>query len=554
MTAPVGPARSSELHPRNSRPIAGFQAVVARLRRLLLAVPAIAVIAALLAPLAHASSTQLSIFEDDTALHDNLAGTLATIRDLGVDVVRVDVNWAAIAPDATSRRPPAGFDAINPADYPAGGWSFYDALDRLARQDGLTVLFTLTKPVPRWAEPASLPAGLPYSIWRPNATDFAAFVRAVGTRYDGRYVPAGQSSPLPAVHMWSIWNEPNYGQGLAPESADRGSVVVGARLYRALLDGAWSGLMASGHRGDTILFGEIAPHGSVNGGNYGLVAPLVFLRALYCVSASGRQLRGSIAAGDGCPSNPAASRRFRAQNPALFDASGIAAHLYAQGVPPNRSFNDRCARGDSPSQYADLGSVGRLERLLDSMNAVYGSHRRLAVYNTEYGYQTDPPQPRSCAENSLPVSPTTAAYYLNWAEYISYRNPRIASFDQYLLADNDLYFATGLQTAGGVAKPTFAAFRTPLYMPDTTSRRPVSLEVWGCVRPAHVDGVRQVQIQFQRDGRGAFGTLRTVRITNPRGYIDVRQRFATSGTVRLAWTDPATGTVYTSRSVGIRIR
>lgn len=525
-----------------------------RLRRLLITLPLIAAIAGFLAPLAHASSTQLSIFEDDTALHDNLSGTLATIRALGVNVVRVDVNWSSLAPDPNSTTRPSGFNGSDVADYPAANWSFYDDLDRIASQDGLTVMFTLTKFVPRWAEPASLPRGVPYPIWKPNAVEFGAFAKAVGTRYDGRYTPPGQSTPLPAVHMWSVWNEPNYGQGLAPESADRGSIVIAAGLYRALLGRAWNGLMQSGHRGNTILFGEIAPHGSVNGGNYGLVAPLVFLRALYCVNPSYHELRGAIARGDGCPVNAAGSRRFRAQNPALFQSGGIAAHLYAQGVPPDREFSDRCARGDDPSQYADLGSVNRLLTALARMNAVYGSHRRLPVYNSEYGYQTDPPQPRSCAEDSLPVSPATAAYYINWAEYISYRNPLVYSYDQYLLADTDKFFATGLEYSSGLAKPTFAAFRTPLYMPTTFARRPAALLVWGCVRPARVDGVHTVQIQFQAHGRGAFRTLRTVRIFNPRGYFEVRQRFTTSGTARLSWTDPAGGASYTSRLVRVTIR
>ena len=33
------------------------------------------------------------------------------------------------------------------------------------------------------------------------------------------------------------------------------------------------------------------------------------------------------------------------------------------------------------------------------------------------------------------VSPALAASYLNWAEYLTWRDPRIRSYDQYLLID-----------------------------------------------------------------------------------------------------------------------
>jgi hypothetical protein len=64
------------------------------------------------------------------------------------------------------------------------------------------------------------------------------------------------------------------------------------------------------------------------------------------------------------------------------------------------------------------------------------------------------------------------------------------------------------------------------------------------VRPAHFARLdtagkpQQVQIQFQRASRGAFTTLRTVTVTNVRGYIDLRVAFPASGSVRLAWAYP----------------
>ena len=39
--------------------------------------------------------------------------------------------------------------------------------------------------------------------------------------------------------------------------------------------------------------------------------------------------------------------------------------------------------------------------------------------------------------------------------------------------------------------------------------------------------------------RAAFKTIKTVKITNARGYFDTTVKFSASGTARLAWTYPA---------------
>ena len=53
-----------------------------------------------------ASTGQQAMFQDDTALLTNPAGTLSRLRLLGVDRVRVGVRWLAIAPNAGSHRRP----------------------------------------------------------------------------------------------------------------------------------------------------------------------------------------------------------------------------------------------------------------------------------------------------------------------------------------------------------------------------------------------------------------------------------------------------------------
>ena len=93
---------------------------------------------------------------------------------------------------------------------------------------------------------------------------------------------------------------------LSPQTVN--GVEVGPRLYRGLLDAAWSALQATGHGGDTILIGELASTGHANPGSTLGMEPLRFLRALYCVDSRFRELRGAAAAARGCPTNAAGSR------------------------------------------------------------------------------------------------------------------------------------------------------------------------------------------------------------------------------------------------------
>ena len=292
------------------------------------------------------------------------------------------------------------------------------------------------------------------------------------------------------MSFWAIWNEPNFGEDLGPQAIDGSTVSVAPGMYRGLASQMWNSLQATGHGHDTILIGETAPLGLTGSarpghpqglpGNFGQTKPLQFLRTLYCVDSNYRELRGRAARAVGCPATAAGSRSFRKQNPALFKASGFAAHPYPDNSPPTIE----------PSNDPDIASFPRipnLERALDRLQRIYGSGKRFPIYNTEYGYITHPPN------HDKFVSPATAAYYINWAEYLSWKQPRIASTMQYLLYDpifplHRRHRRRRLRERPGVlqrqGQAGYAAYRLPLYLPVTSSRRGRSLEVWGCVRPA----------------------------------------------------------------------
>jgi hypothetical protein len=509
---------------------------------------------------ASASSSQFAIIEDGNVFSDPV-NTLAQMRDLGAGVVRIPVFWSKIAPNTMSHTRPAGFNASDPSAY-GNSFATYDAVVKQAALDGISVLFTIPGGLggPLWADGKGAPRGY-YPEWEPSAKEFGLFVKAVGSRYSGHYVPPGDVSPLPRVNLWTIWNEPNFGQDLAPQAIKGSSVSVAPGMYRNLVNAAWSSLQATGHGRDTIVIGELAARG-VSGppnrhapegypGNFGQTKPLQFIRTMYCVDSSYRQFRGSTAVALGCPTTAAGSRNFRKQNPVLFQSSGFSIHPYPEWLPPTQD------RSNDPD-FVAFNGIPRMQGVLDRLNRIYGSGTRFSIYNDEYGYITNPP-------NHLHpfVSPSTAGYYLNWAEYLSWKNPRIKSYMQFLLFDPPAsgtnQFASGLYFLNGTPKADRDAYRLPLYLPSTSARHGRSLELWGCVREAHFAKVDTgsappAQVQFQPGSQGAFQTLQTVNVTDSHGYFDLHVTFPASGTVRLAWAspNPSEGTIY-SRSVSVSI-
>lgn len=480
--------------------------------------------------------------EADSQLRSDPFTTLETLASLGVGAVKVYVDWAALAPANSSRRQPPNFNAGDPDSYRPSVWAPFDAIVRDAHRVGITVDLGVSGPAPLWATERGAPPHTNPAVWKPSSYQYGLFVRAVATRYSGEYTPPGASTPLPRVGFWSLWNEPNYGVDLGPQAIDDWRIEESPALYRRMVDAAWTSLEATGHGRDKILFGELAPRGvqAADG-----MVPLRFLRALYCVDSSYRPLTGAAAAARQCPTNASGTASFVDHNPALFEAAGLSIHPYPQGLAPD-------VPTSTDPDYADLPVMRHVEAAIDRLQRAYGSQRQLPIYSTEFGYKTQPP-----FSGGVPLK--TAAYYLNWAEYISWRDPRIRSYDQYLLTDpppgGSSQFATGIETWDGKPKPAvYDAYRMPLYMPVTKASG-APLQVWGCVRPAprarHATGrPQEADIEFEASGANSFQTVATVKLHASNCYFDVAVRLRGPGNVQLSWTDPG-GTVDRSRTVSV---
>ena len=211
--------------------------------------------------------------------------------------------------------------------------------------------------------------------------------------------------------------------------------------------------------------------------------------------------------------------------------------------------------------YVGFSQLQHMITALDRIQRSYHSSKRFPLWNTEFGYITNPP---TAAEHYL--SPVTAAYYDNWAEYLSWKNPRIASSMQYLLYDPNPSvgtpecggFAAACSTRRRLPPPPAAVrscpgsqsrattpYRLPIYLPRTTAGANRPLKVWGCVRPADFALLdtfqpQTAQIQFQAGSVGPWLTVATVSFRHPTGscYFTKSIRLPKSGSVRLAWAYP----------------
>ena len=209
---------------------------------------------------ANASTRQMAIFQDDKqlitrgpAIRDE---KLDEIKALGVDVVKFYVTWTEIAPNGPVK--PAGYNGADLRSYDEARWEAYDGLVRAATARGLKVLVAPTTPAPGWATgPKDDAAG----VERPNPVEFGKWIQAVGQRYDGKHRDP-QGNPIPKVSFWSIGNEPNHPLWLQPLGSASSKRAVSPHIYRNLVRQAVLAFGRSGHKQDTILFGELLPIGS----------------------------------------------------------------------------------------------------------------------------------------------------------------------------------------------------------------------------------------------------------------------------------------------------
>lgn len=400
-------------------------------------------------------------------------------------VARIDVLWSAIA-QARPQQP------ANPND-PAYDFAGLDAGVRDASARGLDVVLTVYR-APDFALGPRLPEDHFLGVWRPDPAEFAAFGRALATRYSGSY--AG----LPRVRFFEAWNEPNLSGFLSPQYEQTRSVATDH--YRRMLN-AFGDAVHGVQAGNRIIAGATAPYGDDPGGSR--TRPLIFLRELLCL----KQKRGELRRDQMCKGR------------AKFD---ILSHH-----PINLSGGPRLsAINPDDASTPDFKQVKNTLRAAERLNTINGRH---PVWATEIWWETDPPQPNGVSLKRQ-ARWTAESLYLLWKQgakvvvnYVVRDHP----------PDNvEGTIDSGLVKANGIKKPSFAAFRFPFVV---DRKQDGGLRAWG---KAPIGG--RVEIQRQA-GQGwvtvssANASANTV-FTKALGGPGTHFRAKVGGETSMAWRAP----------------
>jgi hypothetical protein len=501
---------------------------------------------------AQASQNQLSFMMDDALLlyrsDATREATLDLMKGLGVDGVRVVINWSVIAEKSratpTARRRFRGDDSTTYT--PLAIWDRYDRLVQGAAARGMVVLFSVTGPGPPWSRGAG-GRGLPDS-YRPNVTEFYKFVKALGKRYSGTEAD-NHGRALPRVALWSLWNEPNQYQTLTPQSEfnrTAGRVIPTAPiLYRSLVLAALRGLRETGHGRDFIFLGETAPLGSDKKGPREQLRPKEFIREFFCLRPNGGRYTGRQARARGC-----SAWNGNKNLPVV----GWAHHPYTQRNHPTARSPHR-----NSLNMANIADLGPLMDLVARRTGILRPGMLVAL--TELGYQTMPPD----VKYGIPLAKQSE--FNNVADWLAYRNQRVILHTHFLLRDTEpltrfrknsaAYWSTwqsGLYFLDNRPKPSAFAYMMPLHV--TVRRRQgagARVNVWGQIRFLP-DGTKdKVYLQYRpQGGLEWYNAPPAVEVTNSKGFWEIDTFQPAPGAWRAVWAGADGRTFLVSREVPVR--
>ena len=218
--------------------------------------------------------------------------------------------------------------------------------------------------------------------------------------------------------------------------------------------------------------------------------------------------------------------------------SGWAHHPYTKKLPPT-------VRDTNPDSIT-LANITDLETLLDTVaNTTHLIPAGKPIFNTEFGYETKPPDPF----NGIPIA--TQSAWINVADEIAYRDPRVLSTTQFLYQDQPplrnhprgsraYWFAyqSGLRYPSGKAKPALLAYAFPF---NLTPLPPGpggagQYDAWGQLRfRPNFNTTDIVGLQWRPQGGTTWTTEATVPVVNDVGYFDTPLNAAGRGTWRAVW-------------------
>jgi polysaccharide biosynthesis protein PslG len=374
-------------------------------------------------PAAAVASARMPVgFQDDPSFRwrDDRATNLDNAAVTGATIIRTTAYWSRIAPT----RPANATDPFDPAYH-------FDDIDELVRGAafrGMTVLLTI------WGTPSWANSGQGENRAPTRMADLQSFAKALAARYSGRY------PGYPFVGYYSIWNEPNLAEFLAP--AYQNGKPASPAIYAKLAAAAYAGIKAGNPRAQ-VGVGETSPRGRQR--------PL-----------GSRTTQDTIAPG------LFAQWVAKARPNLKFDA--WAHHPYSGlGQGPN-------AKVAFPN--VDLPQIPTFAKKLQQ----WFKRKQVRIWITEYGFETKPGEPKGV------TLAQQAAYTKQTMAYVS-ASPYVDMFIWFIFRDDPTStWQSGLENQDNSRKPAFATFtrgarsldiRSPIvYLKAGKSNPVVRVPVW----------------------------------------------------------------------------
>ncbi|MEO9177114.1 MAG: hypothetical protein ABI317_16490 [Gaiellales bacterium] len=364
-----------------------------------------------------ASAPFLLGIEDNAQITGNTAAVLPDITTLMPDVFRFTIFWSQVAMTKPAQ-------ARN-SDDPAYNWAPVDQVVQQMTQLNIPVLLTI-RGTPKWAGGGSKGLNGPK-----RNLDLQSFAYAAADRYSGQHIVGTSTTPLPKVVRWEAWNEPNLASNLLPQWKAVGTrkiagdpfcfgkswVQTSPTIYRGILNAIYRGVHSAGTSDgvtETVAGGSTAPYGGGPCASAPGVAPLAFLRALV-------------------------------KKPVSLDVWSH--HPY------------RNQRQSAKPYKGDNIDIQGMPRLYAALNKAFPG-RKVLVWVTEFGAQTNPPDRFQGVSLAAQARPLKAAYTL------FKKSGRVKMLVWFLVRDEDIAgrpfaqgFQTGLEYFSGKRKPSFNVFK-----------------------------------------------------------------------------------------------
>ena len=342
---------------------------------------------------ATAADRMLVGFQDDPSFRwlDTRDANLSIASQTHASIVRTTVYWNKIAPT----RPANAKDPFDPAYQ-------FDDLDEFVRTasfDGMTVMLSV------WGTPDWANGGKGQNYAPTRLSDFQNFMQAIAARYSGLH------PGYPFVGYFSIWNEPNLQQFLAPTYDSHGK-PESPLIYAGLARAGYAGVKA-GNRRALVGIGETSPRGRskpINQkGVQQTIAPGLFAQVL-----------------------------STARPMVKFDA--WAHHPYSD-------------LGASPTQKVRFPNVNLpMIPTFDKDLTKWFKRKSVPFWVTEYGFQTKPGQPKG-------VTTAQQAAYVKESLAIVRKDPHVDMFIWFIFRDEPVsLWHSGLLNTNASHKPSYAAF------------------------------------------------------------------------------------------------